>query len=302
MISHEGCVHAVPHRGGTAALDMAKNSGAGVNAGGRLNLIGQLLRAHNAFRDDDDKVLFAGHLGLAHPLQDIPLKIKGSLRQQHGQRAGGNAHIEGNITGMMAHNLHHRAAVMALGGVAQLVNGFHGGVHRGIVTDGILTARNIIVDGTGNADAGHPLVGKCAGAHKGTVAANNHQRVNSQFLATGKTLGLPFPGLELQTTGRIENGTAAVNNLGDAANIHLIAFAIDEAVITALNPHHAIPFSNAGTHNGTDCRVHTGSIAAAGQHTDGFNFLGHKNALLEKNRNPNTFFWFCHTFHNLIIT
>ena len=99
---------------------------------------------------------------------------------------------------MMAHDLHDAAAVVALGGVAQLVDGLDRGVHGGIVADGVLTAGDIVIDGAGDADAGNALVGQRAGAHEGAVAADDNQRIDAQLLAAGQSLGLAGRGLELR--------------------------------------------------------------------------------------------------------
>ena len=77
MVAHERGVDAVAHGGRTAALDVAEHGGAGIDAGGRLDLVGQLLRADDALRHDDDEMLFAGGLGGAHALQDIALESNG---------------------------------------------------------------------------------------------------------------------------------------------------------------------------------------------------------------------------------
>ena len=168
---------------------------------------------------------------------------------------------------------------MALRGVAQFVDGFHSRVHGRVVADGIFTAGNVVVDGAGDADAGNALIGQRPGAHKGTVAADDHKGIDSQLLAAGQTLGLTFFGLELQAAGSVQNRTAAVDDLRHAADIHLVAFTVDQSIIAALNAHHAVTAGDAGTHDCAYSGVHTGRIAAARQDADGFNLLSHKISL-----------------------
>lgn len=55
---------------------------------------------------------------------------------------------------MMAHDLNDRATVMALGGVAQLIDGLDSSIHSRIVADGVFAAGDVVIDGTGQADAG----------------------------------------------------------------------------------------------------------------------------------------------------
>ena len=115
-------------------------------------LAGDLLRVTNALGHDHDKVTLACALRLDHLIQDIPLHIKFPLRQQHSHSAGGDRHIQSDIACITAHDLHNAAAVMALGGIQQLVDHLQSGVHSGIKTDGVVGAGNIVVDGAGQAD------------------------------------------------------------------------------------------------------------------------------------------------------
>ncbi len=168
---------------------MAQNGGTRVNAGSRLNLISQLLGTDNTLGHDDDKVLLASDLGLAHTVEDVPFKVERDLRQQNGNRTGSDADVQGNITGMMAHDLNDRATVMALGGVAQLIDGLDSGIHSRIVADGVFAAGDVVIDGAGQADAGNALVSQRTGAHEGAVTADDVQLRRCPAPCRGKTLG-----------------------------------------------------------------------------------------------------------------
>ena len=165
---------------------------------------------------------------------------------------------------------------MALGGVTQLINGLNSGIHSRVVADGILTAGNIIVNGAGQADAGNSLICQRTGAHEGAVTANDDQCVNAQLLAAGKALCLTFLRFEFKAARRVQDRAAAVDDLGHAAHIHLIHFAVDQAVITTLDTHHAVSLADACTDNRTHCSVHAGCVTATGENTDRFDFLSHK--------------------------
>ena len=67
-----------------------------------------------------------------------------------------------------------------------------------------------------------------------------------------------------------------MDDLGHAAHIHLIHFAVDQAVITTLDTHHAVSLADACTDNRTHCSVHAGCVTATGENTDRFDFLSHK--------------------------
>ena len=139
----------------------------------------------------------------------------------------------------------------------------------------VLAAGDVVVDGAGDADAGDALVGQRAGAHKRTVAADDDQRVDAELLAAGQTFGLAFVGLELKAARGVKDGAAAVDDLRNAAHVHLVHFAVDQAVVAALDAHHPVAFGDAGAHDGAHGGVHAGGVAAAGQHADGLDLLGH---------------------------
>ena len=87
-------------------------------------------------------------------------------------------------------------------------------------------------------------------------------------LQRARPLAWPSLVFELQAAGSIQNRTAAVDDLRHAADVHLVAFAVDQAVITALNAHHAVALGDACADNGAYRCIHAGGVAAAGQYTD----------------------------------
>ena len=188
MIAHCRSIHAVAERRRAAALDMAQNGGASVDAGAGLDLVGDLLRVADALGDDDDKVALAGALGLNDLVEDVALHIKFLLRQQHSHSTGGDGDVQGDIACVAAHDLDDAATVVALGGVAQLIDHLERGVHRRIIADGVVGAGNIVVDGAGQADHRDAAVCQLTGAAVGAVAADDHQRIDAQLAALGCTL------------------------------------------------------------------------------------------------------------------
>ena len=170
---------------------------------------------------------------------------------------------------------------MALGGVAQLVDHFQSGVHGCIIADGVLGAGDIVVDGAGQTDHRDAAVCQLAGTTVGTVAADDDQCINAQFAALGRALILTFLGLELQAAGRVKDRAAGLNDVGDTAQIHFKAFAVQQTIVAALNADHPIALVQTCTHHRTNCGIHAGGVAAAGQHTDRFDLLFHKRDSLQ---------------------
>ena len=109
---------------------------------------------------------------------------------------------------------------MGLHGVAQAVNGVHGGVGGGVKADGIVGAGDVVVDGGGHAHHGDAGLGQGFCAAEGAVAADGHNAVEPQELAGGRRAQLTLLSAEFVTAGSVENGAAAVDDMGDGTGVH----------------------------------------------------------------------------------
>ena len=81
MVAHCRSIHTVTQSGRTTALDMAQNSGAGVDAGACLNLVCDLLCMADTLGNNNNEVTLAGLLSLSDLIQNITLHVKFLLRQ-----------------------------------------------------------------------------------------------------------------------------------------------------------------------------------------------------------------------------
>ncbi len=113
------------------------------------------------------------------------------------------------------------------------------------------------------------------GATVGAVAADDHQRIDAQFTALCSTFILTLFGLELKAACGVKNGAACGDDVRDTAQVHFKALAVQQTVIAALNADHPEALVQAGTDHGTDCCVHAGGVAAAGENTDRLDLLFH---------------------------
>ena len=160
-------------------------------------------------------------------------------------------------------------------GILYLINRLHSSIYRCIETDGIFRTGDIQVDGTGKSDGIDTVSGKRLGTTIGTVTPDNHNAVNAMLPTDFSTLLLAFLGLELQTSCRTENGTASLNNIGNTARFHIYDFFIQKSLISLFYTLNLYPSCECSTNNRTDCSIHSGCIATAGQNTDCFDFFRH---------------------------
>ena len=123
-----------------------------------------------------------------HFLNDINVKIQFTFGQANRRCTDCAADLQCQMTGTAAHDLNHRAALMRLHGIAQLVDALDRGVACGIKTDRVIRAHNVIVNRAGHADAGHTLVGQCLRTAERTVATAADQAVDAQIFAGIRSL------------------------------------------------------------------------------------------------------------------
>ena len=203
-------------------------------------------------------------------------KVVLPLRHQHCRCAHSHAHIQRQITGAVAHDLHHGAALMGLHGVPQPVDALHRRVGGGIEADGVVGTDDIVVDGTRDAYHGDAELGQVLCAAERTVAADSHQAVQSQQLAGVGRLLLALLSTELVAPCAVQDGAAAVDDAADAGAVHLHDVAGDQAGVAPPDAHALDAASQRTADHGTDAGVHARCVSAAGQHADTLDCIVHK--------------------------
>ena len=203
------------------------------------------------------------------------LEIIRCLRHQHRRGAHGKTHIQRQISGMAAHDLHHGAALVGLHGVPQLVDALHRRIGGGIKADGIVGTDDIVVDGAGDAYHGDAPLAQILRAPEGAVAADGHDAVQSQQLAGVIGLLLPCFGTELVAAGGIQDGAAPVDDAADAGAVHLHEVAVDETLPAPANAHHLNAPAQGAAHHGADGGIHARRVAAGGQDANAFYCVFH---------------------------
>ena len=254
---------------------MAQNGDTGVKPQMLFDLLAHIHGAGGTLGHHDHEVGFAPQPGCADLLSHVLFKVILMLRYQHSGGPHGYAHIQSQIPGVTAHDLHHGAAFVGLHGVPQTVNALHGGIGGGIEADGIVGADDVVVDGTRHAHHGHAESGQILRPPEGAVAADGHDAVQPQQLAGVGGLLLSLRRAELVAAGGVENGAAPVDDAADAAGIHGTDIPGDKARPAPADAHALDAVLHCRPHHRTDGGVHAGGVAAAGQHADAFHCTFH---------------------------
>mgnify|MGYP007103924763 FL=1 len=72
-----------------------------------------------------------------------------------------------------------------------------------------------------------------------------------------------------------------MDNLGNAAQVHFKALAVQQAIVAALNADHTEALMQAGAYHSAHSSVHAGSITTACKHANRFDLLFHTRDSLQ---------------------
>ena len=158
-------------------LDLLRNAGCGGGVTGLGALGGPLLALHLGLLGGEGTL---GHgqnrevlarLGAVLDSSGDLLDVVGQLRQQDDVRAAGNAGVQRQPAGFVAHDLNaHDAAVAARGGV-DAVNDLGGDVHSSVEAERHVGAVDVVVDGLGQTDDVQAFLREQVGGFMGAIAA-----------------------------------------------------------------------------------------------------------------------------------
>ena len=194
--------------------------------------------------------------------------------------AAGNAGIQRQPAGLVAHDLDAHHAAVAAGGGVDAVDDLGGDVHRGVETKGHVGAVNVVVDGLGQADDVQPLLAEQVGGLVGAVAAQAEQAVQLGLLV-GLFHGLDLVDVVLLNDAHLfergalgaQDGAAHRQNAGKLAGVHLAVVAVDQAVVAVeytddlhLVAHALVQRLGCAADGG----VQAGAVAAGSQDADTF--------------------------------
>ena len=240
-----------------------------------MNLLADLHRAAHALGHHDNEVGAARQARAADAVDHVPLEVQLPLGHQHRGGAHGDAHVQRQKARVAAHDLYHGAALVALHGVAQLVDAVDGGVTGGVKADGVIGAADVVVDGGRHAHHRDAQPGQRQRPAEGAVAADGHNAVQPQHLAGGDRAGAALFGHEILAAGGVEDGAAPGDDVAHAGGVQLNKIAVDKSLPAAADADALDSTGYRCAHHGANRRVHARGIAAAGQYADAPDRLFH---------------------------
>ena len=239
---------------------------------------GRLLAADRALRDRDDREALAVLRTLFDGLRDLFRGVR-DLRDDDDVRARGDARVQRQPAGLVAHDLDDEHARVGKGGRMDGVDDLRGNVHRRLEAEGQLRPPQVVVDGLGQRDDVHAVLAQQVRSLVRTVAAENDQAVKSglfhrfQHFIQLCLLAVLLGALHLleRLTRGAEDGAAERQNVRKVVRLHLMVVSLDQAAVAVADTVQRHAFAHLVIQCLCDTperRVQSLTVAAARKHSD----------------------------------
>ncbi len=192
--------------------------------------------------------------------------------------AAGQGDLHGHPAALPAHHLDDEDALERGRRVPDLVHGIEGDIDGRVGPDGGLDAGDVVVDGRRDADDREAVtLGQDPGPGERAVAADDDEPVDAAGAEVGQGGLLAVLGAEPVGPGRLEDGPAEADDVGDGAVFEGDEVAVHEPLVAAQDALDQEPLGHGRADDGPDRGVDAGAIP--GQNGD----LGH-GPIISKNR------------------
>ncbi len=218
-------------------------------------------------------------IALAHGGRDL-LVVEGDLRDEDDVRAAGEAGMQGDPTGVAAHDLHDDGASVALRRGLQAVHGVRRVGHGRVEAEGLLRGAEVVVDRLGDAHDRDAMGIELQRDAHGAVAADDDEAAQSEAFngllrGVQQTAGqlahvaLADLGREATAVGRAEDRAATGQETGESLVVEDFAgLRVEEAIETAGDTDGLPAAQLGGLGHGPDDGVHAGTVPSPGDDAD----------------------------------
>ena len=197
-----------------------------------LQLVGELVRGHDALRKHYYRMRFAVLLRVMYLLY-YRFYICGNLRHKHELRAAGHRRFEREEARVAAHDLDDEHTVVARRRVAQLADALERRVAGGVEAYRAVRPRHVVVNRPRHADDLDAALVKLERAVERSVAANNDERVYVVLLQLRNARVDAFGAHELRTSRGAQYRAAVHEYASDGAARHRHEVAVEQPFVAA---------------------------------------------------------------------
>ena len=221
-----------------------------------------------ALGDDHDREVLAAGVPALDLLAGV-LDRDRVLGDQDHVRAAGDAADDGDPARVPAHHLEHHHAVVRLGGRVQPVDRLGADVDGGVEAEGVVGAREVVVDRLRDADDGEVVLGvQPRRDAERVLAADRDERVEALALeALEHGVDAAVELVRVRARGA-EDRAAARQQARDLAAAERLEDPVDEPAPALAHADHLVPARERPPRDRADDRVQPGAVAAAGEDSD----------------------------------
>ena len=162
---------------------------------------------------------------------------------------------------------------MRVAGVSEFIDEVDADVDRGIETDCVVAANNVVVDRSGHCNAGDPVKSEVAGSSERSVASDNDYSFNSERFAGVNRFHDLFFGLEFGATRTSEESAASSENIADISCGQFLNITFNKPLVAFADSHDRYVLGNTGSDDRANRGIHALSVAAARQYADCFHYF-----------------------------
>ena len=160
---------------------------------------------------------------------------------------------------------------MAVCRVANFVNALNHRIAGRVVANGVVGAKQVVVDGPRNSDNGNRVfLKKFVGAGKGSVSANHHEAFNALCTKVGGGFGAAFRAAKGMASGGFQHGSALRKNVAHAFAVKRNKVRFDKAVVAAVDPKAFQAIETRGANHRANGGIHARRISSRGQYCNAF--------------------------------
>jgi len=208
-----------------------------------------------------------------------------SLRNQDGFSSTGDSAAKGNETCIPAHHLNKEESVVASCCIPDFIHGFNHGVQCSIISNGIVGAINVIIDGSRDPHKGNIiiLITKHSCSCQWPITSYDYYSINlSSFeILIGKLASFGFH--KLLAPGSLQDGSAPCQYITHTVGFHLNKIIMNHPMITIADTGNFHSVIESRTGYAPDGCIHSRCISSGCKHSYSFNFSHVSRSLIDQN-------------------
>lgn len=196
-----------------------------------------------------------------------PVDVEGAFRHHDGVGTARHARVQGDPSGVAAHQFDDHDALMRLGGGLEPVQCLGRHRHRRVETEGDIGAGDVVVDGLGHADDRQAGLAEQPSRLEGALAADRDDGVDAEVRAAPRGQFRAAAQLARLYTGRAQDRAAQGQDSADRVEGQRAVVTVQQAAPAVFEADDLVAvIGDTAVDDGSDHGIEAGAVTATGQH------------------------------------